>query len=86
MKKNIDPTLEGKRPIDLILDEFGRDYSMRRIMEDDKLLELVKDIKKLFDLGYEQFIKLSKYHFGLDFYILCINNSIIKITHTISIS
>lgn len=60
LKKNIDPDLEGKRPIDLILDNFGRDYSMRRMMEDRKLLELVKDIKKLFDLGYEQFIKLSK--------------------------
>jgi hypothetical protein len=59
-KKNIDPHLEDKRPIDLILDDFGRDYSMRRMMEDKKLLELIKDIKKLFDLGYEQFIKLSK--------------------------
>lgn len=54
--------IEGKRPtaIDLILDGFGRDNSMRRMMEDKKLLELIKDIKKMFDLGFTEFINFDK--------------------------
>lgn len=42
-KKNLNPKLEDTKPIDLILDHFGRDYSMRHIMSDQKFMEIIRD-------------------------------------------
>lgn len=58
-KKNLNPKLEDKRPIDLILESFGRDYSMRYIMSDQKFMEIIKEIKKYFDMGYDQFMNFA---------------------------
>lgn len=58
-KKNLDPKLEDKRPIDLILERFGRDYSMRHIMSDQKFMAIIKEIKKYFDMGYDQFVNFA---------------------------
>jgi hypothetical protein len=58
-KKNLNPKLEDMRPIDLILEGFGRDYSMRHIMSDQKFMEIIKEIKKYFDRGYDQFVNFT---------------------------
>jgi hypothetical protein len=34
----------------------GRDYSLRQILKDNRLIELVRAVKKDFDTGYKQFL------------------------------
>ncbi|MGD1838588.1 MAG: hypothetical protein ACPKPY_11100 [Nitrososphaeraceae archaeon] len=46
----------GQKTIDLLLDNFGG-KPMKCIIEDKKLSELVKDIKRLFDSGYAYFVR-----------------------------
>lgn len=36
--------------------EKGRDYSLRHILKDKKFIELVRAVKKEFDIGYTQFL------------------------------
>lgn len=59
-KKNLNPFLEDKRPIDLVLEYFGRDHSMSNIMGDQKFRKVIKEIKKYFDIGYDQFMDFTK--------------------------
>ena len=36
--------------------EWGRDYSLRHMLKDKRFIELVRAVKKEFDIGYKQFL------------------------------
>jgi hypothetical protein len=36
--------------------EWGRDYSLRHMLKDKRFIELVRALKKEFDIGYKQFL------------------------------
>lgn len=51
---------KNKEELDEALEWFGRDMSMYKMLNDKKLLALITDLKKEFDLGYMQFINYHK--------------------------
>lgn len=51
---------KNQEELDESLEGFGRDMSMYKMLNDKKLLALVTDLKKEFDLGYRQFMHYHK--------------------------
>jgi hypothetical protein len=54
----INSKIENQDKLDKLEDslEEGRDYSLRHILKDKRFIELVRAVKKEFDIGYKQFL------------------------------
>jgi hypothetical protein len=52
----IEKHIENKIKLEENLLERGRDYSLRHTLKDKKFIELVRNIKNDFDIGYKQFL------------------------------
>jgi hypothetical protein len=48
--------IENKEQLEEEILEWGRDYSLRHLLKDNKFIELVRNIKSEFDRGYKQFL------------------------------